>query len=315
VKAIAVPFLALVLAGLLQAVSSPVQAVNPSAQEPLKIDPVAGFIHLLSKPELAYPKDALQKHIEGKVELEVTVSPQGDVLSERAVWGPPVLQQAAMDAFKKAKYIPFLRDGKPSVALVRVIVAYEKDQATIGTEGEHEIIQLAPPAIEYKKYASSVSAGTAIQEATATSGSGDQGNGGDFGSGKGAHGQQMGNLEILSDTKGVDFSAYLQAVLRHVRENWYKAIPESARWKHGNLAIEFAITKDGKVAGMKLVTTSGDVWLDRAAWGGIVGSAPFPALPSEFSGSYLALRFKFFYNPTEEELSPADSATPAPASK
>jgi TonB family protein len=315
VKAIAVPFLALVFAGLFQAASSFGQAVDPPAQEPLKIDPVTGFVHLLVKPELSYPKDALQKHIEGKVELELTVSPQGAVVSERAVWGPPALQQAAMDAFKKAKYIPFLRDGKPSVALVRVIVAYEKDQATIGTESEHEIIQLPPPATEYKTYASSVSVGKAIQEPTATPGSGDQGNGGGLGSGKGAHGQQMGNLEILSDTKGVDFSPYLQAVLRHVRENWYKGIPESARWKHGNLAIEFAITKDGKVAGMRLVTTSGDVWLDRAAWGGIVGSAPFPALPSEFSGSYLALRFKFFYNPTKEEFSPADSTTSAPIIK
>jgi TonB family protein len=72
--------------------------------------------------------------------------------------------------------------------------------------------------------------------------------------------------------------------------------------KHGNLIIEFAITKDGKVAGMKLVAPSGDIPLDRAAWAGIVGSDPFPPLPSEFSGPYLALRFRFFYNPTKDEM-------------
>jgi TonB family protein len=87
-----------------------------------------------------------------------------------------------------------------------------------------------------------------------------------------------------------------------VRENWYRAIPESAWGKHGNLIIEFAITKDGKVAGMKLVAPSGDVPLDRAAWAGIVGSDPFPALPSDFNGQYLALRFRFYYNPTKEEM-------------
>jgi TonB family protein len=132
--------------------------------------------------------------------------------------------------------------------------------------------------------------------------SGQQGDGGDFGLNRGAHGRQVGNLEILSDTMGVDFGPYLQRVLHDVRQNWYNAIPESAEMKHGNLIIEFAITKDGKVAGMKLVAGSGDVPLDRAAWAGIVASDPFPALPTEFGGQYLALRFRFYYNPTKDEM-------------
>ncbi len=150
-----------------------------------------------------------------------------------------------------------------------------------------------------------MSAGEAIQEAAraaARPGTGGQGNGGDFGLGTGAHGRQLGNLEILSDTMGVDFGPYLQRVLHDVKQNWYNAIPESAQMKHGNLIIEFAITKDGKVAGMKLVAPSGDIPLDRAAWAGITASDPFPPLPSEFSGPYLALRFRFFYNPTKEEM-------------
>jgi len=53
---------------------------------------------------------------------------------------------------------------------------------------------------------------------------------------------------------------------------------------------------------MKLVATSGDIPLDRAAWAGITASDPFPALPSEFTGEYLALRFRFYYNPTKDEL-------------
>jgi TonB family protein len=172
-----------------------------------------------------------------------------------------------------------------------------------------QIAQLQTPATpsvnnEFKKFGGPMSAGDAIQEAAraaARPGNG-QGNGGDFGLGTGAHGRQVGNLEILSDTQGVDFGPYLQRVLHDVRQNWYNAIPESAVMKHGNLIIEFAITKDGKVAGMKLVTSSGDVPLDRAAWAGIVGSDPFPELPKDFSGQYLALRFRFFYNPTKEEM-------------
>jgi TonB family protein len=157
---------------------------------------------------------------------------------------------------------------------------------------------------EFSKYGRSMSAGDQIQEAARAAkrgGGGGQGSGGDFGLGSGGHGRQVGGLEVLSDTMGVDFGPYLQRVLHDVKQNWYNAIPESAAMKHGSLIIEFAITKDGKVAGMKLVAPSGDIPLDRAAWAGITGSDPFPALPAEFGGQYLALRFRFFYNPTKEE--------------
>ncbi len=53
---------------------------------------------------------------------------------------------------------------------------------------------------------------------------------------------------------------------------------------------------------MRLVGQSGDIALDRAAWGGITASNPFPPLPSEFHGNYLALRFHFFYNPAKGEM-------------
>jgi len=159
---------------------------------------------------------------------------------------------------------------------------------------------------EFSKYAGSLSAGSAIQQAArgaaaakqAGGGSGDAG----FGLGTGAHGHQEGALTILSDTQGVDFGPYLQRILQDVKENWYHLIPESAEMKKGKLAIEFAITKDGKVAGMKLVASSGDVYLDRPAWGSITASDPFPPLPSEFQGQYLALRFRFYYNPDKTDL-------------
>ena len=115
-------------------------------------------------------------------------------------------------------------------------------------------------------------------------GTGGQGNNGDFGLGTGAHGRQVGNLEILSDTQGVDFGPYLQRVLHDVRQNWYNAIPESAEMKHGSLIIEFAITKDGNVAGMKLVSPFRRYSAGSRGLGGHQASDPFPALPAEFGG-------------------------------
>jgi len=131
------------------------------------------------------------------------------------------------------------------------------------------------------------------------------GQNGDFGLGLGKQGAAYGALDVLSDTMGVDFGPYLQRVLHDVKMNWYNLIPESAKapiMKKGNVGIEFAILKDGSVAGMKLVYSSGDVALDRGAWGGITASNPFPPLPTEFGGQYLALRFKFLYNPDKSEL-------------
>jgi len=165
----------------------------------------------------------------------------------------------------------------------------------------------ARPANSFSKYMGSMTAGDAIRQAEqgvaasrgADSGGGD---GGDFGLNRGARGREVGGLEVLSDTKGVDFGPYLQRVLQDVRQNWYILIPESAEMKNGKLAIEFAITKDGKVADMRLVATSGDVALDRPAWGSITNSNPFPPLPSDFTGPYLALRFRFYYNPDKNDM-------------
>ena len=129
--------------------------------------------------------------------------------------------------------------------------------------------------------------------------------GGYYGAGPGGSALKMGPAEVLSDTQGVDFGPYLSRVLDAVRRNWYNLIPEEARpplLKKGKVSIEFAILPSGKVAGMKIVGPSGDVPLDRAAWGGITASVPFAPLPNEFHGPYLALRFHFFYNPGKGDL-------------
>ncbi len=154
-----------------------------------------------------------------------------------------------------------------------------------------------------------MSAGSAIEQAARAAASnrgGYGGDGGDYGLGQGKQGgQAIGPMDVLSDTMGVDFGPYLARVLHDVRENWYRIIPESARaplMKKGKVSIEFAILKNGQVAGLQIVGTSGDVALDRAAYGGITASKPFPPLPSEFGGQYLALRFHFYYNPDKSDI-------------
>jgi len=126
----------------------------------------------------------------------------------------------------------------------------------------------APPRPnDFSKYSQGMSAGSASRQATqaaaANRASGGGGDEGDFGLNRGAHGRQYGNLEILSDTQGVDFGPYLQRILQDVKANWYRLIPESAHKKKGKVAIDFAIMQDGHVPGLAVRAASGEPALDR----------------------------------------------------
>jgi len=131
------------------------------------------------------------------------------------------------------------------------------------------------------------------------------GRGGEYGSAAHPKTDNRGGLEILSDTMGVDFGPYMKRLRYTVQNHWDPLIPESAMppvMKKGVVTIEFAITKDGRVMGMKLIAGSGDVALDRAAWGAITDAIPLPNLPTEFAGDYLLIRARFYYNPDKNDL-------------
>ncbi len=212
----------------------------------------------------------------------VTTPPAPPVVAQ----GPPQPQQQ-----QPQQAGPAQRSGSPP------------DQGQIARLESPPTVRSAPGA-----FGSGISPGSAIAQAAreAARSRGGGGVGGEFGLGPGAtQGKVRSDIDIVSDTMGVDFGPYLSRVLQSVRMNWYTLIPEVARaplMKRGKVSIQFAIMKDGRVAGMQLLAPSGDVSLDRAAWGGITASDPFPPLPREFGGQYLALRFHFYYNPDAKDL-------------
>ncbi|HST12878.1 MAG TPA: energy transducer TonB [Terriglobales bacterium] len=155
------------------------------------------------------------------------------------------------------------------------------------------------PAEPPVKFGGNISAGSAIEQATraaAQNRGGYGGEGGDFGLSQGKAGGILGQAEILSDTMGVDFEPYLRQVVHRVRENWIPLIPEAAVMKKGWATVDFYILKDGTVTGIKPINSSGDVTLERAAYGSISLSNPFAQLPREFPGPYLQIRLRFLYN-------------------
>jgi TonB family protein len=143
-------------------------------------------------------------------------------------------------------------------------------------------------------------AGEAIRQAAREAAQNPGGSSGDYGQNAPSQHQAMAvGPDILSDTMGVDFGPYLRRVIDATKRSWYPIIPESARPpldKQGRVGIRFKIYPDGSVKEMTLEFPSGDVSLDRAAWGGILGASPYPKLPKDFKGPFLELRFGFYYN-------------------
>ena len=214
---------------------------------------------------LQYPRKALDAKVEGLVRLEAMVGTNGEIEDLKTIEGDDGLAEAATTAISKWRFHPAKKDGKKIEEAIRLNIVFRLDS-------EQARVQMVYPE-------PARSPDQKLQNVS-----------------------DYGTLDILSDTHGVDFGPYLQATLSVVRTNWYHLIPESAEFKKGKLAIEFAITKDGKVADMRLIASSGDVALDRPAWASITASNPFPPLPADFTGPYLALRVRFYYNPNKTDL-------------
>jgi outer membrane biosynthesis protein TonB len=120
------------------------------------------------------------------------------------------------------------------------------------------------------------------------------------GPGLGQHSSAAGGAEILSDTQNVDFGPWLQKVIRETYRTWDPLIPEEVNppiSKRGECEIVFTVLPNGRLQPNAMILTgrSGDVALDRAAWGAIQG-ANYPQVPHEFTGPNVQLRFRFSYN-------------------
>ncbi len=67
---------------------------------------------MTKRVKAAYPIEAQLEKLQGEVVLKIVVSETGDVESAEVVSGHPVLAKAAVDAVKKWKVQPFIRNSK-----------------------------------------------------------------------------------------------------------------------------------------------------------------------------------------------------------
>jgi TonB family protein len=80
----------------------------------------------LKPMQLKYPSRALERNIEGWVEIQYTVTPKGKVVDVKALRADPVgvFEAAATDAVLHMTYKPVMKDGTPIAVTTKIRVAF-----------------------------------------------------------------------------------------------------------------------------------------------------------------------------------------------
>src|ERR1700751_1678139 len=114
-----------------------------------------------------------------------------------------------------------------------------------------------------------------------------------------ARGQEASNanrlqVDILTDTRGVDLAPYMWTAISNLKGHWLSSAQKLGHQSAGEAEqpiISFTILPNGRITSMLLEHPSGDVKLDRAAWTAIT-TTDFSPLPSKLH-SPLKLRVVF----------------------
>jgi len=68
---------------------------------------------VLKKVQPSYPSQALTLRVQGSVNLQATISKNGDITNVKVLNGQPLLAKAATDAVRQWKYKPYFLNGQP----------------------------------------------------------------------------------------------------------------------------------------------------------------------------------------------------------
>jgi TonB family protein len=112
------------LASVPEAEKPEVEEANPATPRKISISSGIAAGLLLQKTEPIYPPIARAARVQGSVVLQARISKDGTVESLRVVSGPPMLQQAALDAVKSWRYRPYRINDEPVEVETTVSVVF-----------------------------------------------------------------------------------------------------------------------------------------------------------------------------------------------
>ena len=103
----------------------PVQPAQPvRAAQPVAAGGRVEAPKLISSPNPVYPPMARSQSLEGVVALDALVDAAGNITEVKALSGPVLLRQAAIDALRKWKYQPGRVDGQPTAVHLTVNIRF-----------------------------------------------------------------------------------------------------------------------------------------------------------------------------------------------
>jgi TonB family protein len=117
-------------------------SVPATAQSPVHVEAADAQKHLAARVDPVYPAIAKAARVEGQVEVAIEIGSDGKVTSEKAVSGPPMLQQSALDAIKKWQFKPFEIRGTATSVSTTLTVPFSLDKQKDGpTENQEKAAQ------------------------------------------------------------------------------------------------------------------------------------------------------------------------------
>jgi protein TonB len=103
-----------VMGGILGGIGTgPAPVVKAAAPKKINVSQGVMAGNILNKTQPQYPAIAKAARIQGTVVLQATISKTGTIEGLQVISGPPMLQQAAMDAVRSWRYKPYLLNGEP----------------------------------------------------------------------------------------------------------------------------------------------------------------------------------------------------------
>lgn len=83
---------------------------------------IAGLLIAPIRPQ--YPEIAKITHTEGTVVIDALISRTGTIETAHVLSGPPMLQAAALEAVRQARYRPFMLNGQPTEVQTTVTIVF-----------------------------------------------------------------------------------------------------------------------------------------------------------------------------------------------
>jgi TonB family protein len=101
---------------------------EPTAADKARVQVPAEVMQKLleHRVEPVYPPEARKQNLQGIIALDIVVSKDGSVASMKALNGPDVLANAAMDALRWWKFEPYRVNGEPAEVETTVAVEFKK---------------------------------------------------------------------------------------------------------------------------------------------------------------------------------------------